>query len=131
MTAMQQGGAIAVRMESDTPEFLIVTARDDTSHWVFPKSEMQGDEDPEDAAIRELLECGVEGEFSGRIGTAAFQAGDRAVEVTYFLIRAVAEGESSTGRQLRWLRYEPARDQLSFDDAKELLDRAVRALSLR
>lgn len=131
MATVQQGGAIAVKVEGEEPQFLIVTARKDPTHWVFPKSELQAGEEPEDAAIRELAECGVEGEFSGRIGEASFLAAGHEVAVTYFLIRAVAEGESTTGRQLKWLGYEGARDTLSFDDARDLLDRAAKAISAR
>ncbi len=128
---LQQGGAIAIRVDAEAPQFLIVTARDDPDRWVFPKSEMMGGEDPEDAAIRELLECGVQGELSARVGTTTFSAGDHDVEVAYFLIRAVAEEESTTGRGLKWLGYDDARAQLTFDDARELLDRTAGALSAR
>ena len=131
MADVQQGGAVAVRTHSDAPQFLIVTARDTTEHWVFPKSELEGDEEAMDAAIRELLDCGVEGEFSGQIGTSEFRANDRDVEVTYSLIHAVSEVESTTGRLIEWLEYEPARERLTFDDAREFLDTAASRLTAR
>lgn len=129
---MPEAGAIAVRIEGDVPEFLVVTARDNPDHWLFPKGHIDGAEDPEDAAIRELREeAGVEGEFVGRIGTARYEHGGDEIEVTFFLIRAVAQGENAEGRTCRWLPYKEARDLLSFENIRAVLDAAAGALSAR
>ncbi len=119
-------------MAGDVPEFLIVTARDNPEHWLFPKGHIDGGEDPEDAAIRELHEeAGVEGELVGRIGTATYEHGEDEIEVTYFLIRAVAQGDHAEGRTCEWLRYAEARDRLSFENIRVVLDAAAGALSAR
>ena len=131
MSDVQQGGAVSVRTDRDAPLFLVVTARDDPEHWVLPKSEVAEGEGPEDAAVRELEACGVQGAFSGRIGGYSFDTGGREVEVTYYLIHHVSDIESTTGRERAWLPYEEARERLTFEDARELLEKAAGYLTAR
>lgn len=125
-----EAGAIAVKTEGEVPEYLVITARDNPDHWLFPKGHIDGAEDPEDAAIRELREeAGVEGEFVGRIGAASYQHRGEEIEVTFFLIRAVAQGENAEGRTCRWLPYREARALLSFENVRAVLDAAANSLS--
>lgn len=131
MPKVQQGGAVSVRTDFDEPRYLVVTARTDDEHWVLPKSEVEEGERPEDAAVRELEACGVQGAFSGRIGECHFNSGDREVEVQYYFIHHVSDVESTTGRRREWLEYDAARAKLTFDDAREILDKASSYLTAR
>ena len=111
------------------PQFLIVNARKNPDHWIFPKGHIERDESPEDAALRELgEEGGVLGEMLGYVGASSYKSADEEVDVYYYLIRCAGEGDPAERRQKRWLSYDEARRILSFDDAKLLLDIAVRRL---
>jgi 8-oxo-dGTP pyrophosphatase MutT (NUDIX family) len=108
---------------------LVVSAKQDPTHWVFPKGHLAPAEKPADAALRELREeTGVEGDLLMPIGVLAFRSGEEEVEVRYYLIRYKRQRKSGEGRRLRWLELDEARELLTFDDAKELLDAAARAL---
>lgn len=63
MSAVRQAGAVAVRTDGPEPRFLVVTARRDPSHWIFPKGHVEPGEELDEAALRELEEeAGVTGE---------------------------------------------------------------------
>jgi diadenosine hexaphosphate hydrolase (ATP-forming) len=110
---------------------LVVSARQNPAHWIFPKGHIAPGEKPSDAALRELREeTGVEGDLLTPIGVLAFRSGEEDVEVRYFLVRYRGQRKSGEGRRLRWLEFDEARQLLTFDDAKELLDAAARELSL-
>lgn len=126
LSMVPQAGAIAVRADGPEPLFLIVTAKKDPGAWIFPKGHIEQGESPEEAALRELREeTGVEGSLLSRVGSSAFVSGTERVDVTYYLIAARSAGASREGRQQRWLPPAEARAQLSFDDARKLLDRAL------
>lgn len=130
MTRVPQAGAIAVRTDGPTPRFLVVSARKNPAHWVFPKGHVVPGEEPAGAALRELREeTGVEGELLAPIGVLAFRSGDEQVEVRYYLVRYRRESKPEEVRRLRWLAFDEAIEQLTFDDAKGLLRAAARALS--
>ena len=131
MQRVPQAGAIAVRTDGPVPEFLVVTAKQSPEHVIFPKGHIEPGETSVAAALRELREeAGVDGEVIAPIGTSAFRSGEEEVEVTYYLIRYMAQSAADEGRQLRWLPYQEAREQLSFDDAKRLLDTATATLKV-
>lgn len=124
-TEVRQAGAIAVRIAERNPEVLVVQARKDPRHWIFPKGHIERDETPEAAATRELLEeTGVEGRVLGYAGTLRFDSGGEDVRVDYYLVRALREGPSGEGRRLRWCTRDEARDLLTFQDARRLLENA-------
>jgi len=59
------------------------------------------------------------------VGYSSFRSGREDIDVTYFLVRALTEGQRREGRQLAWLPYEQARARLTFPDSRRLLDEAL------
>ena len=130
MPRIQQAGAIAARVRGDDTEFLLVTARKQPDEWIFPKGHIERGETPEDAALRELEEeADVRGRLVGKVGASRFRSKREDVECSYFLIHARGDGRPCEGRRLRWLPLPRARKQLSFENARELRDRAARMFS--
>ena len=132
MSRVAEAGAIAVKTDGPATQFLVVTAKKNPAHWIFPKGHIDPGETPEQAALRELEEeAGVQGVVVGPVGSSTFRSGDEEIEVQYYLVRAVAESPSEEARQRRWLIQEEARAWLTFDDLRDLLDETARLLERR
>jgi ADP-ribose pyrophosphatase YjhB (NUDIX family) len=121
---IEQAGGIAVRRDDGGLSVLLVRAKKDPSVWIFPKGHIEPGETPEAAALRETQEeAGVHGELLGPVGAPLeFQSGRELVRVQYFLIRAMTETAATDGREKRWLPLDEARQALSFENARRLLD---------
>ncbi len=128
MPAYTHAGGIVIKAHDGEMRFLIVSAKQNPQHWVFPKGRIAPEESAQEAAQREVLEeAGVEADVLEPIGTSAYGAGDETVSVRFFLMRSVVEGASPEGRQKRWCSYAEALRVLSFDNARDLLSRAQAA----
>jgi len=128
MDAVQQAGAIAIRTRDGAVEALVVRSKKDPSAWIFPKGHIDPGESAAEAAIRELQEeAGVDGEVIKEIGMLAFQSGREFVEVTYYLTRFIRTVPPSEDRDADWLPIAEARQRLSFETARQLLDTAAAA----
>jgi len=101
-------------------------------HWDFAKGKIEKNESPEEAALRELNEeTGIENiemlEFREKV-RYVFQRGKRKVfkEVEFFLGKTNSSKVilSDEHTEFKWLAFEKAIDQLTFDNAKELLKKA-------
>jgi len=126
---VSEAGAIAVRKGGPQPLFLLVTSRSDAKEWIFPKGHPEPGESLVAAAQRELLEeAGVRGKPLGEVGVSVFRSGLEEVEATYFLIEATSEEPAGEQREKVWLPPTDAMRQLSFDDARSLLQRAQQLL---
>lgn len=123
-----QAGAIAYRIVDGEPRYLVVTAKKDAAHWIFPKGHLEAGESLEEAALRELREeGGVTGELVGPVGSNAFRLRGEPIRVEYFLVRCTGLAEAGDeGRERRWESYDEARRTLTFEDSRHLLDRAHR-----
>jgi len=121
-----EAGAIAVRIDRLEPHFLLVTSRAPKEEWIFPKGHIEPGESPVAAAQRELYEeAGVVARPLGEVGVLRFAAGGEQVQTVYFLFDRVSEEPAGEGRRKIWLGAEAARQQLSFPDARALLEKAV------
>ena len=78
-----------MRLDRDSPRFLLVTARKDRSRWIFPKGHIEPGERARDTAVRELAEeAGIKGRVIGALGTTKFRLRGQDIQVRYFLIEA-------------------------------------------
>lgn len=118
-----QAGAIAIRGAHPNVEVLIVRARRNPSDWIFPKGHVEKNEDSREAAIRELEEEGaVTGEVVAELGVDFFLDGKRSVEVSYYLVDATEEIPAQEDRERRWVTIAEARELLTFDKPRQMLD---------
>jgi diadenosine hexaphosphate hydrolase (ATP-forming) len=129
MPPIRQAGAIAVRLDRDTPRFLLVTARKDPSRWIFPKGHIEPGERARDTAVRELAEeAGIKGRVIGALGTTTFRLRGQDIHVRYFLIEARRSVPRTERRERKWFRHSAARKRLDFPEARRLLDKAIEKL---
>lgn len=123
MTRVPQAGVIAFRRDGAEPRYLLVAARQSPGQWIFPKGHLELGESGRDAALREAREeAGVVGHTVGEAGQLRFRSGDEDVEVTYFVVERLADTRPDETRQVRWLPFQEARELLTHDDARRLLD---------
>jgi len=128
MAIVAQAGAIVVRSDGDTPHVLLVTAKRDPRHWIFPKGHIEPGERPEATALREAREeAGVVGRVVAPAGTIEFPAGDDTMRVQYFLVEHERDVPPSEARERVWLPFDEALERLTFADSRSLL----RGVSMR
>jgi 8-oxo-dGTP pyrophosphatase MutT (NUDIX family) len=122
MAEVQEAGAIAVRRAGAYLRVLLVTARRDPNHWIFPKGHIEPGESPEAAAAREAREeAGVNGTIVGRVGSLSYRFGPDTYVVEYFLLATNDRGRPCEGRRLAWCGYEAALQRLTFEDTRSVL----------
>ena len=129
MSKVAEAGGIVFRYDDPIPRFLIVKAKQDASHWIFPKGHIEAGESAEKAAVREVREeAGIESTPVVSAGTLEFAYSGETIEVEYFLLkfaRTVGGGEQ---RESRWCSYDEATALLTFSDAKDLLRSSLKIL---
>jgi 8-oxo-dGTP pyrophosphatase MutT (NUDIX family) len=124
--SVRQAAAIAFRIEGGVPRVLVVRAKRNPEHWIFPKGHVEPGETLEAAALRELQEeGGVEGEVVSRVGGLTYTLNGRTFDVDHYL--CVYRGSIGTDepRSPRWCSFEDALGLLTFSDARGLLRRAL------
>lgn len=127
MATVAQSGGVVFRLENGEPWILIVRARKNPTAWIFPKGHVEPGESAVQAALREVREeAGVEGVVVASLHPALeFQSGAESVRVEYFLIAATHEAHSDEGRDKRWLPPAQALAQLTYENARSLLQGAL------
>jgi 8-oxo-dGTP pyrophosphatase MutT (NUDIX family) len=121
---IQQAGAILVK-PGTPPMVLLIRAKKDTSHWIFPKGHIEPGEKAEDTAMRELLEeAGINGKLMRLAGASDYRLNDKRCHVVYFLLTYCStENNGEQGRFPRWCTVDEAMKLLSFHDSREILSR--------
>lgn len=132
LSDVAEAGGIVVRYDdAGTPQFLVVTAKDDPAHWIFPKGHIEHGESAEDAAVREVLEeTGIQATPQTYLDTTQFSLHEDVIRVAFYLLlycRSVGSGE---GRSIRWCTCDEALALLSFEDTKTLLRRSLELIRI-
>jgi ADP-ribose pyrophosphatase YjhB (NUDIX family) len=118
-----QAGAVAIRGTYPHLEVLIVRAKKNPADWIFPKGHVEKHEDSRDAALRELEEEGaVTGEVVAELGVDFFILDNRSVEVSYYLVTATKDIPPQEARERRWVTLAEARELLTYDKPRMMLD---------
>lgn len=126
-TVVEQAGAVVFRRAADRPEILLVRAKKSPDQWIFPKGHIERGETAEVAAVRETREeAGVKGRVVMALAPPLeFDSGRERVRVRYYLLQATGDTTPSEEREKQWCSVDDALKQLSHDDARELLRRAL------
>jgi len=125
LSNIPQAGAIAARKVAGSVQILVVRAKQNPDHWIFPKGHIERGESPTAAALRELAEeAGVSGTAVAPLGVLEFPSREGPVRAEYFLVRYQRDVPRRDDRELRWCSYTAALDRLTFPDAKQLLRQA-------
>jgi mutator protein MutT len=120
-----QAGAIVSRLNGEQLQVLLISRKDDTRRWGFPKGHIEKAETAEECALRELREeAGVTGQIVAYVGAVEYATATRRLRVDFFLARALSEAEPEKGRNARWCDLETAKRLLSNPSARTLLERA-------
>lgn len=132
----RSAGGVVVRLIAGVRHALVI--RDPYDNWGLPKGHLERGEDAETAAVREVHEeTGLAGvELGPELGCIDwyFRVEGRAVHkfCTFFLMHSAA-GElvpqTSEGiRECLWLPLDEAMRRISYDNAREMLQRAAERL---
>lgn len=131
---VEQAGTVVFRAVGGRLEVLVIRARRDREHWIFPKGHIDPGEDAAGAALREAEEeAGVIGRIVHALEPALeFHDGRSQVRVQYFLVEATAERTpDEDDRDPAWLSPEAAFDTLTHRGARDMLRLALPHMSRR
>lgn len=123
-------GAVVLRPTDRGPEALIVH-RPHHDDWSLPKGKLDKNETPDLTAVREVAEeTGVTIRLSRPLPDIRYQVEDRPKVVHWWLGVALEDGTEERAAdgevdEVRWVRLEKARELLTYDDERKLLDHAV------
>jgi 8-oxo-dGTP diphosphatase len=131
-------GGVVVR---DTDVVVVVPVRRDArGHKVLalPKGHPDGDESPEQAAAREVLEeTGVTAELVTKLGDVrySYERNRRRIakRVAFFLFEYRSGDVADHDHEIedaRWMPLEEAKESLSYEGEREMVSRALSRLSL-
>ena len=121
MIVAQAGGVVVVGDKA-------VLRRTPKGEYLFPKGHIEPGETPEQTAVREVAEeTGLEAAVVADLGRIEFPyQGDR-YQVDFFLMRAVRqlpEWQDHLGKDTVLLPFDKVRESLSFQNYRDLWDRA-------
>lgn len=132
-------GGVVYRSLGGRPEVILASRRTRSGDlvWGLPKGHLDGGESPEEAAIREVREeTGLIAEIRRPLGTISYTYSweGRGVSkvVHFFLMRAIGGDTSEHDHEMeevRWFRLAEALESAAYDSERDVIDRAVEALS--
>lgn len=104
---------------------VLLVHRDRYDDWSLPKGKLEEGETWEDAALREVREeTGLDCELGAFLGSTFYAPGGHEKEVRWWLMSGPGEPRATDEVDaLRWATLAEARELLSYDGERELLNR--------
>lgn len=135
MTKERSCGAVVFRKQKDDVKYLLLHY--EAGHWDFPKGNQEKNEKEEQTAAREIREeTGIEDidlvdGFKETI-KYFYKKGEETVykEVIFFLAKSSTEHVTLSSEHIgyTWVSYEHGMKKLTYNNAKELLEKADKFL---
>ena len=127
-------GGVVIR-ERDAALEVVIAGRDSDATWVFPKGTPNGSESVEETAVREVVEeTGLEVRILAPLDTAEYWFASRGMRfhkrVHFFLMEATGGDVARHDHEydvVRWATVDEARQLLSFENYRHMLEQAVAA----
>lgn len=132
MSRIEQAAAITYKISNGVPQVLIVRAKRNPDHWIFPKGHVEPGEAVEAAAVRELREeGGIDGEVVSRVGEYEYTRDESTFHVVSYLCVYRDTVGTKEPRSPQWCTIEEALELLTFPDARELLRKSLPIIEMR
>lgn len=131
-------GVIVYRRDATMQEPLYLVLHYISGHWDFAKGKLEGDETKKQAAIRELMEetglaAQLQDDFEHSLSYYFKNRKGEMVdkEVTFFLGEANSDKVTLSREHVyhKWLPYHEAVKQLTYDNARQILNCAHKVLA--
>lgn len=121
-------GGIVHRMENEQVEVACIY-REQRGDWTFPKGKLDEGESFEDAALREVLEeTGLHCDIERYIGSTNYTHRKGRPKLVAYYLMSVHAGDFEPNDEvdeLHWLSVSDARERLTWDRDRDLLDLAA------
>lgn len=134
----RSAGGVVVRSSQGEPHILLI--RDPYQRWGLPKGHLEGDESPEEAALREVKEeTGLPsltlGPDLGEIDWTFRREGRKVHKFCRFFLMASEEGEAHPEfaegiTECRWLPVAEATETVGYDNARGMIVEAARRIRM-
>lgn len=131
---LQKSAGGVVYQESAGQMMVVLIGTKQGTVWGLPKGQIEEDEDPVEAALREVREeTGLKGSCVADLGYIEYWYRDSGTKVLYhkfvqyFLLRYAGGDVSQHGWEVdeaRWFSIDDALDTISYDNEREVLLRA-------
>lgn len=128
----QQALAVPFRIEQNNISFCLITSRS-RGDWIFPKGNIEKNETPEEAALKEACEeAGLEGKVVTTLGAFYYKKWERSRSVLAHLMEVSKcrdTWQEQHERKRRWFTIEEAQQIIDRAELLSLLEKAVSYIS--
>ncbi|MFC6274371.1 bis(5'-nucleosyl)-tetraphosphatase [Levilactobacillus tangyuanensis] len=130
MITENASGAVVYRLNGNTPEYLLLKSAT-SDFWGFPKGHVEGTETDVETAVREIreetaLNVTVDESFQATVDYDMANGHHKHVVLYTAKVPAnvTIERQQIEISQFGWFDYAAARERLTYDNLKDLLDQA-------